>query len=111
MLAIEPLNTSYDEEEVIRAISHALNEFYMSLTKTLDDMRSYDPDLYRIARWGRFGLNGLRVLPQFEVAETHEEVMNIVYGTPQRFLFNGFDFGFETSYNAIVRMAVDNERK
>ena len=82
-----------------------------SYTKTLDDMRSYDPDLYRIARWGRFGLNGLRVLPQFEVAETHEEVMNVVYGTPQRFLFNGFDFGFETSYNAIVRMAVDNERK
>lgn len=38
MLAIEPLNTSYDEEEVIRAISHALNEFYMSLTKTLDDI-------------------------------------------------------------------------
>ena len=29
----------------------------------------------------------------------------------KRFLFNGFDFGFETSYNAIVRMAVDNERK
>ena len=29
---------SYDEEEVIRAISHALNEFYMSLTKTLDDI-------------------------------------------------------------------------
>ena len=53
MLAIEPLNTSYDEEEVIRAISHALNEFYMSLTKTLDDinidkiLKRKNPYLYR----------------------------------------------------------------
>lgn len=53
MLEIEPLNTSYDEIEVIRAISHALNEFYMSLTKTLDDinidkiLKRKNPYLYR----------------------------------------------------------------
>lgn len=53
MPTIEPLNTSYDEQEVIRAISHALNEFYMSLTKTLDDinldkiLKRKNPYLYR----------------------------------------------------------------
>lgn len=82
-----------------------------SYVKTLDDMLTYDPDLYRIARWGRFGFNGLRVLPQFQVAESHEDVMAAVAGIPQRFKFNGFDFGFETSYNAIVRMAVDDQKK
>lgn len=79
--------------------------------KTLDDMKKYDPDLWRIARLGRFGLNGVRVLPQFTVADTHEEVMGKVNGIPARFKFNGMDFGFEDSYNAIVRMAVDDEKK
>ena len=77
----------------------------------LDDMQSYDPDLYRIARKGFFGLNGLRVLPQFEVASSHEEVMQRVSAIPPRFRFVGMDFGFETSYNAVVRMAVDDENK
>lgn len=77
----------------------------------LDDMQSYDPDLYRIARKGFFGLNGLRVLPQFEVANSHEEVMQKVSAISPRFRFVGMDFGFETSYNAVVRMAVDDENK
>lgn len=82
-----------------------------SYIQTLDDMRTYDPDLYRVARWGRFGINGIKVLPQFTVAETHAEVMSKVNSIPERFKFNGFDFGFETSYNAIVRMAVDDQNK
>ncbi len=77
----------------------------------LDDIKSYDPDLYRIARLGHFGVNGLKVLPQFEVAKSHLEVMSKVASIPSKFRFNGLDFGFETSYNALVRMAVDDQEK
>ena len=53
MLKIEPLNTSYNEEEVIEAVSVALTEFYASLTKTLDNidvdkiLKRKNPYLYR----------------------------------------------------------------
>lgn len=53
MLNIEPLNTSYNEAEVIEAISVALTEFYTSLTKTLDNidvdkiLKRKNPYLYR----------------------------------------------------------------
>ena len=53
MLNIEPLNTSYNEAEVIEAISVALTEFYASLTKTLDSidvdkiLKRKNPYLYR----------------------------------------------------------------
>ena len=79
--------------------------------RELDEMRVYDPDLYRIARKGQFGINGKKVLPQFTVADTEDFVLSAVKHTPREFLFNGFDFGFETSYNAIVRMAVDDANK
>ncbi|MEG0578957.1 MAG: terminase large subunit [Niameybacter sp.] len=82
-----------------------------SYIKTLDEMQEYDPDLYRVARWGRFGINGTRVLPQFEVAKSHEEVMSKVKNIPRSFKFVGFDFGFETSYNAVMRCAVDDKEK
>lgn len=82
-----------------------------SYVETLDEMRFYDPDLYRVARLGQFGLNGVRVLPQFQVASSHEEVMRAVRNIPERFKFTGFDFGFEVSYNAVVRMAVDDKEK
>ena len=78
---------------------------------TLDDMKNYDPDLYRVARLGRFGLNGRRVLPQFEEAKTHKEVMAAVKQIPDKFKFVGMDFGFEESYNAVLRLAVDDKRK
>lgn len=82
-----------------------------SYIDTLDDMKNYDPDLYRVARLGQFGLNGKRVLPQFEVSRSHEEVMQEVSRIPANFRFCGFDFGFEESYNAVVRVAVDDRRK
>lgn len=82
-----------------------------SYVKTLDEMALYDPDLYRIARLGQFGLNGICVLPQFQVAASHTEMMRAVHGIPSQFKFTGFDFGFETSYNAVVRMAVDDKEK
>ena len=82
-----------------------------SYIKTLDEMAEYDPDLYRVARLGRFGLNGRRVLPQFEVAQSHVEVMAAVARIPEKFRFVGMDFGFEESYNAVVKMAVDDAEK
>lgn len=82
-----------------------------SYIKTLDEMKDYDPDLYRVARWGRFGVAGLRVLPQFKVADSHNDVLDAVRGIPAKYKFCGMDFGFEESYNAVVKMAVDNDNK
>ena len=65
-----------------------------SYLKQLDDMKAYDPDLYRIARKGRFGVNGTRVLPQFEVME-HEEVMRQISAISNPLKRTGMDFGFE----------------
>ena len=76
----------------------------------LEDMKKFDKDLWRIARRGRFGVNGLRVLPQWEVRD-HEMVMRDVRGIPKRWHRVGMDFGFETSYNAIVWMAIDDKDK
>ena len=76
----------------------------------LEDMKKFDKDLWRIARRGRFGVNGLRVLPQWEVRD-HEMVMRDVSGIPKRWHRRGMDFGFETSYNAIVWMAIDDKEK
>jgi phage terminase large subunit len=81
-----------------------------SYIEQLEEMKLYDPDLYRVARKGRFGVNGVRVLPQFEV-RSHDEVIAAVNGIPKRMKRVGFDFGFETSYNALLRVAIDHDRK
>ena len=76
----------------------------------LDDLKTHDPDLYRVARWGRFGANGRLVFPQFEVepAKQVEEKMRAVKNPLEK---NGMDFGFVTSYNAVVRMLIDHDEK
>jgi phage terminase large subunit len=79
--------------------------------KELDDMRNYDPILYRVARLGHFGAAGTRVLPQFEVAKNAKEFKAAVQSISMNYHFIGFDFGFETSYNAVVSMAVDTVKK
>jgi len=81
-----------------------------SYREELEDMKNYDLDLYRIARLGQFGVNGVKVLPQFEI-QPHSEVMKVVEKIPRKYKFVGMDFGFQESYNAVVRMAVDHERK
>lgn len=81
-----------------------------SYTEQLDDMATYDPDLYRVARKGRFGINGKRVLPQFEIAP-HDEVMAAIKGIKSPLMRVGMDFGFVDSYNAVVRMAIDHDNK
>ena len=82
----------------------------ISYIEQLDELKIYDPDLYRIARRGRFGVNGTRVLPQFETMD-HELVLSKVGSIPDRFRRVGMDFGFVESFNAILRMAIDHENK
>ncbi|MFT0800360.1 PBSX family phage terminase large subunit [Bacillus swezeyi] len=81
-----------------------------SYIEQLEELKTHDPDLYRIARKGRFGVNGKLVLPQFEVME-HEKVMNAIRAIDRPILKNGMDFGFVDSYNALVRMAIDHNQK
>lgn len=76
----------------------------------LEDMKTYDMDLYRVAKKGQFGVNGMKVLPQFEVMDA-DAVHKLAMGIPRTYHFHGMDFGFETSYNSIVDMAVDDKNK
>lgn len=80
-----------------------------SYLNELEDMKTYDPDLYRVARQGRFGFNGVRVLPQFEVAESIEDFEAQMASATLKFC--GMDFGFVTSYNTIVKVAIDDKNK
>lgn len=76
----------------------------------LDELKDHDPDLYRIARKGWFGVNGKKVFPQFEVWND-DKVAEAISHIRDPLEKNGMDFGFVTSYNAIVRMIVDHENK
>lgn len=77
----------------------------------LESMKDYDPDLYRVAKLGRFGVNGRRVLPQFRVETDISSILSTVRSIPRQFHFTGMDFGFEESYNAVVQVAVDDKEK
>lgn len=76
----------------------------------LNQMREYDFDLYRVARLGHYGANGEKVLPQFKVLE-HDKVMDFANKCPSRHIKTGMDFGFVTSYNAVIQMAIDDKNK
>jgi phage terminase large subunit len=81
-----------------------------SYLKRLDELRLYDYPLYTVARWGRFGATGTRVLPQFQIAENPKRFKKIIRRLGYNVHFFGMDFGFEESYNAVLSMAVDTER-
>ena len=76
----------------------------------LDDLQTHDPDLYRVARKGRFGVNGTLVFPQF-VVEPANQVEKEIKAIRTPLEKNGMDFGFVTSYNAALRMIVDHDEK
>ena len=76
----------------------------------LDDLQTHDPDLYRVARQGRFGVNGSLVFPQF-VVEPANQVEKEIKAIRTPLEKNGMDFGFVTSYNAALRMIVDHDEK
>lgn len=81
-----------------------------SYVEQLDDLQVHDPDLYRVARKGQFGINGTLVFPQFEV-QPHEKVLELMKAVKSPLKKNGMDFGFVTSYNAALRMLIDHEKK
>lgn len=81
----------------------------ISYIEQLEEMASYDPDLHRVARKGRFGVNGERVLPQFKEVQ-HELVMKEIERIKRPLYRVGMDFGFVDSYNAVLRMVVDLDR-
>lgn len=74
--------------------------------KQLDEIKEYDEDLYRIAREGKFGAKGKKVIPNFKVVP-HNYVMENVNRIPYYRRYVGMDFGFVVSYNAVIRCAVD----
>ena len=76
----------------------------------LDDIKKYDKPLWFVARLGRFGITGLRVLPNFEVQDSNL-VAEAVIKIPEKFHRIGMDFGFEESFNAVIKMAIDDEHK
>jgi phage terminase large subunit len=112
-----------DDEDLYKRKTIILNNTYyhhstaddnlflpLSYIEQLDDLKTHDPDLYRIARKGQFGVNGTLVLPQFE-DWNHNDVMDAIKGIKNPIEANGMDFGFVTSYNALIRMVVDHEKK
>lgn len=81
-----------------------------SYVEQLDDLQVHDPDLYRVARKGQFGINGTLVFPQFEI-QPHKKVLELMKAVKSPLEKNGMDFGFVTSYNAALRMLIDHEEK
>lgn len=82
-----------------------------SYIKRLDGLKRTDKQLWVVARWGRFGANGIRVLPNFVVAKDSREFRNKVNSISAQFHFFGLDFGFEESYNALISCCVDDANK
>lgn len=78
--------------------------------KRLDKIREYDIQLYRVARWGEFGVSGTRVLPQLRIAKRPDQFRNQIKRLGPENQYFGFDFGFEESFNAVLCMSVDLER-
>lgn len=78
--------------------------------KRLDELKNYDYPLYMVARWGRFGATGTRVLPQFTIATRPDHFRSQIERLGPENQYFGFDFGFEESFNAVICMSVDLER-
>ena len=96
-------NFVLDDEELYkkRVIKHNNTYYHHSLhddnyylpqdyREELEKMKEYDVDLYRVARQGRFGINGTKVLPQFEVM-AHEEVLSKIGDIPEQFYRYGLN--------------------
>lgn len=78
----------------------------------LDELATYDMDLHRIARLGHFGESGEKVFSN--IIKVGKEEIEKMIGTIQRadnIERYGMDFGFVTSYNAIVKCNVDHKNK
>ena len=78
--------------------------------KRLDRIKNYDRQLYGVARWGKFGAAGTRVLPQIKVAENPKAFKKHIDELGPENMYFGFDFGFEESFNAVVCMSLDTKK-
>lgn len=85
-----------------------LNKTYL---KRLNELKMFDKLLWIVARWGRFGASGTRVLPQFTIAKNARCFKQKIHSIPAQYHFFGLDFGFEESFNALVACAVDDKNK
>lgn len=81
-----------------------------SYVKELDKMKEYDPELWLVARKGRFGVLGQKVLHNLEVWD-HEEVEKAIRAINRPLHKYGMDFGYSDSYNSISGMVIDHEKK
>ncbi|WP_291632190.1 PBSX family phage terminase large subunit [Clostridium sp.] len=97
-------NNTYYHHSIPEDNAFITNEYIQEL----DDLKKYDPDLWRVARLGRFGVNGTKVLPQLVIAKNATKFREAV--SRSNIKRNGMDFGFETSFNAIIRCAVDLDK-
>ena len=79
--------------------------------KTLNNLKYIDPPLWLVARWGRFGANGTRVLPNFVVAKNARQFVDKVNSIPAAYHYFGLDFGFAESFNALISCCVDDREK
>lgn len=82
-----------------------------SYIKRLDSLKMTDKRLWVVARWGRFGASGTRVLPNFMVAKDPIQFRNKINSISSQYHFFGLDFGFEESYNALLSCCVDDKNK
>ena len=81
-----------------------------SYIEQLEELKVYDEYLYNVARKGYFGVLGTRVLPQVE--SMNSDVMNEeIRMIRERIDRVGMDFGFETSYNAVIKLTADHDKK
>lgn len=76
----------------------------------LEELKEYDPYLYEVARKGHFGVLGVRVLPQVQLME-HDIMENEIINIYDKIERIGMDFGFETSFNSIIKLVVDHQKK
>lgn len=77
----------------------------------LDEYKYIDLQAWLVARWGRFGTGGLRVLPNFVIARNARAFKNKVRSIGSSYHFFGLDFGFEESFNALISCCVDDAKK
>lgn len=104
----------YEKKTIVKGnvyYMHTIPEDNIFLPKeylrTLDEIREYDVALWRVAKLGRFGANGTRVLPQLVVAKSPAAFKKSIELLGDANKYYGMDFGFEESFNAVISMAVD----
>ena len=113
------ININENQEEVNekmdKYIEELMNDIYLeemaiNIGSTSNRIKNYDRQLYGVARWGKFGAAGTRVLPQVKVAENPKAFKRHIDELGPENMYFGFDFGFEESFNAVVCMSLDTKK-